>query len=108
VLATGRSDVVDSVTERGGIALLKPYSLERLEAVSNEHLRAWTFLGQQREHSRSVEARSPLRSCGLRVDPRALIGVDAPSGRRWHRPPTSYLPLIAPALYLRPFRRTIG
>ena len=39
VLATGRPDVVDSVTERGGIALLKPYSLERLEAVLNEHLR---------------------------------------------------------------------
>jgi DNA-binding NtrC family response regulator len=39
VLATGRPDVVDSVTQRGGIALLKPYSLERLEAVLNEHLR---------------------------------------------------------------------
>ena len=39
VLVTGRSDVVDSVTERGGIALLKPYSVERLEAVLNEHLR---------------------------------------------------------------------
>ena len=39
VLVTGRSDVVDSVTERGGIALLKPYALERLEAVLNEHLR---------------------------------------------------------------------
>ena len=38
VLATGHPDVVDSVTERGGIALLKPYSLERLEAVLNEHL----------------------------------------------------------------------
>ena len=39
VLATGRPDVVDSVTERGGIALLKPYSLERLDALLNEHLR---------------------------------------------------------------------
>ena len=39
VLATGRPDVVDSVTERGGIALLKPYSLERLQAVLNEQLR---------------------------------------------------------------------
>ena len=38
VLATGRSDVVDSVTERGGIALLKPYSIERLEAVFTEQL----------------------------------------------------------------------
>ena len=38
VLVTGRPDVVDSVTERGGIALLKPYSLERLEAVFTEHL----------------------------------------------------------------------
>jgi len=38
VLATGRPDVVDSVTERGGIALLKPYSLERLEAVFIEHM----------------------------------------------------------------------
>ena len=38
VLATGRPDVVDSVTERGGIALLKPYSLERLEAVFTEQL----------------------------------------------------------------------
>ena len=40
VLATGRPDVVDSVTERGGIALLKPYSLGRLDAVLNEHLSA--------------------------------------------------------------------
>ena len=39
VLATGRPDVVDSVTERGGIALLKPYTIERLEAVFSEHLR---------------------------------------------------------------------
>ena len=38
VLVTGRPDVVDSVTERGGIALLKPYSLERLEAVFAEHI----------------------------------------------------------------------
>ena len=38
VLVTGHSDVVDSVTERGGIALLKPYSLERLEAVFTEHI----------------------------------------------------------------------
>ncbi len=38
VLVTGRPDVVDSVTERGGIALLKPYSLEWLEAVFTEHL----------------------------------------------------------------------
>jgi DNA-binding NtrC family response regulator len=39
VLATGRPDVVNSVTERGGVALLKPYSIERLEAVFTEHLR---------------------------------------------------------------------
>jgi DNA-binding NtrC family response regulator len=38
VLATGRPDVVESIAERGGIALMKPYSLERLEAVLNEHL----------------------------------------------------------------------
>ena len=38
VLVTGRSDVVDSVTERGGIALLKPYSIERLQAMFAEHL----------------------------------------------------------------------
>ena len=38
VLVTGLPDVVDSVTERGGIAMLKPYSLERLEALLNEHL----------------------------------------------------------------------
>jgi len=38
VLVTGRSDVVDSVTERGGIALLKPYSIERLQALFAEHL----------------------------------------------------------------------
>ena len=38
VLATGRHDVLDSVTERGGIALLKPYSLERLESVLTEHM----------------------------------------------------------------------
>jgi DNA-binding NtrC family response regulator len=45
VLATGRPDVVDLVTQRGGIALLKPYSLERLEAVLNEHLRVARFTG---------------------------------------------------------------
>jgi DNA-binding NtrC family response regulator len=38
VLVTGRSDVVGSVTERGGIALLKPYSIERLQAMFAEHL----------------------------------------------------------------------
>ena len=38
VLVTGRSDVVESVIERGGIALLKPYSVERLEAVFTEQL----------------------------------------------------------------------
>jgi len=30
--------VVDSVTERGGIALLKPYSIERIQAMFAEHL----------------------------------------------------------------------
>ena len=39
VLVTGRPDVVDSVTERGGIAMLKPYSFERHDAVLSEHLR---------------------------------------------------------------------
>jgi len=38
VLATGRPDVVDSVIHRGGIALLKPYSIDRLEAVFTEQL----------------------------------------------------------------------
>src|SRR5437867_4430515 len=38
VLATGRPDVVDSVIERGGVALLKPYTIERLEAVFSEQL----------------------------------------------------------------------
>ena len=38
VIATGRPDFVDSVTERGGIALMKPYSLEWLEAGFTKHL----------------------------------------------------------------------
>jgi two-component system, NtrC family, sensor kinase len=38
VLATGRSDVVDQVVERGGVALLKPYTIERLGAVFTEAL----------------------------------------------------------------------
>ena len=37
VLATGRPDVVDALTRRGGIALLKPITIERLEAVFTEH-----------------------------------------------------------------------
>jgi CheY-like chemotaxis protein len=38
VLVTGRPDVVDWVIENGGIALLKPYSIERLAAVLSEQL----------------------------------------------------------------------
>ena len=38
VLATGRPDVVDALTESGGIALLKPVTIERLAAVFTEHL----------------------------------------------------------------------
>ena len=53
VLATGRSDVVDSVTERGGIALLKPYSLERLEAVFTEQLGLQSVVQPGRPQSRS-------------------------------------------------------
>ena len=53
VFATGRSDVVDSVTERGGIALLKPYSLERLEAVFTEQLGLQSVVQPRRRQSRS-------------------------------------------------------
>jgi len=53
VLATGRSDVVDSVTERGGIALLKPYSIERLEAVFTEQLGVQSVVQPGRRQTRS-------------------------------------------------------
>ena len=56
VLATGRPDVVDSVTERGGIALLKPYSLERLEAVFTEQLCVSTLSSRAAAHK--VDRRS--------------------------------------------------
>jgi DNA-binding NtrC family response regulator len=38
VLATGFPDAVDTVTESGAIALIKPYSIPRLEAVLAEQL----------------------------------------------------------------------
>ena len=57
VLATGRPDVVDSVTERGGIALLKPYSLERLEAVFTEQL----CVQHPVQPGRRPQSRSPKR-----------------------------------------------
>ena len=38
VLATGHPDAVDAVTESGAIALIKPYSVPRLEAVLTEQL----------------------------------------------------------------------
>jgi CheY-like chemotaxis protein len=38
VLSTGRPDVVDALTARGGIALLKPVTIERLEVVLMERL----------------------------------------------------------------------
>jgi CheY-like chemotaxis protein len=38
VLATGRPDMVDSITERGGIAVLKPCRLERLQAIFMEQV----------------------------------------------------------------------
>jgi DNA-binding NtrC family response regulator len=38
VLITGRPDVVDALTARGGIALLKPVTIERLEVVLMERL----------------------------------------------------------------------
>ena len=52
VFATGRSDVVDSVTERGGIALLKPYSLELPEAVFTEQLGLQSVVQPGRPRSR--------------------------------------------------------
>ena len=57
VFATGRPDVVDSITERGGIALLKPYSLERLEAVFAEQL----GVQQPAVHPSCPQSRSPNR-----------------------------------------------
>lgn len=38
VLTTGRPDFVDWIVNRGGIALIKPYSIERLKAVFTEQL----------------------------------------------------------------------
>ena len=38
VLATGFPDAVDAVTESGGISLIKPYSVARLEVVFAEQL----------------------------------------------------------------------
>jgi DNA-binding NtrC family response regulator len=39
ILATGYPDAIDTVTESGAIPLIKPYSLDRLEAVLAEQLR---------------------------------------------------------------------
>jgi CheY-like chemotaxis protein len=39
VLCTGLSAAVDSATENGAIPLIKPYSLQQLEAVFTEQLR---------------------------------------------------------------------
>jgi len=50
-LVTGRPDVVDPVTERGDIALLKPYSLEPLEALLNEHF-WWKAPEHHQKHRR--------------------------------------------------------
>jgi len=36
VLTTGRPDFVDWIVNRGGVALIKPYSIERLKAVFTE------------------------------------------------------------------------
>ena len=44
LLATGYLEVVDSVITGGGLALLKPYSLARLEAVLTEQLYERTVL----------------------------------------------------------------
>ena len=38
ILATGYPDAIDTVTESGAIPLIKPYSLDRLEAVLAEQL----------------------------------------------------------------------
>ena len=38
VLTTGRPDFVDWIVNRGGVALIKPYSIERLKAVFTEQL----------------------------------------------------------------------
>jgi len=40
VLVTGRPDVVDTSLQAGWVALLKPYTVETLEAVFTEKLRA--------------------------------------------------------------------
>jgi DNA-binding NtrC family response regulator len=39
VLATGYAGIVDSVNAGGAIPLIKPFSMERLEAVLAEQLR---------------------------------------------------------------------
>jgi DNA-binding NtrC family response regulator len=38
VLTTGRVDLVEWIVNRGGVALIKPYSIERLKAVFTEQL----------------------------------------------------------------------
>ena len=56
VLTTGRPDSVDWIVNRGGVALIKPYSIERLKAVygaalpavSREHEHANAPCGQAR------------------------------------------------------------
>lgn len=63
VLTTGRSDVVDSLVERGGVALLKPYSIERLEAVLREQVRA-----DSRDPPSDPPASNPDRASAARSD----------------------------------------
>jgi DNA-binding LytR/AlgR family response regulator len=38
VFTTGYTSIVESVIEAGGVTLIKPYSVERLEAVLTERL----------------------------------------------------------------------
>jgi len=39
ILATGRPDVLPAIADRGAVALIKPYTLDRLAAVFVEKLR---------------------------------------------------------------------
>ena len=80
VLTTGRPDFVDWIVNRGGVALIKPYSIERLKAVFTEQL-CPPSPERTSTQTRVVVKRTSRKT----IDPRQIDLKDSTDVRYWCR-----------------------
>ena len=80
VLTTGRVDLVEWIVNRGGVALIKPYSIERLKAVFTEQL------CPPSPESTSSQTRVVVKRARRKtIDPRQIDLKDSTDVRYWCR-----------------------